>query len=271
MQIPREKRRAWGIVPANQKGGESKTTLALALANYLAAMGYKVGVDDCEGQRSLTALLGHGNVHPDDSMLAVLQGGRPMHEIMIPTEFGFDLAPAVPKLYELQYGDEGVFALSNRLEADVPGYGRMVDHYDWLIHDPPPAFGESAKNALVAADGVVIVSQAASMNQKAVDDFLDSMATQVVKWNPRLEVLGLAITLFKPRESLQRDIYQMLQNAQLPFPLFPPIKDCADVRKAHAYGMDIRDLQPKSKVGYEVMRIYEMIGRSIIEWRENSR
>ena len=96
------------IAVANFKGGVTKTTTALTLAQGLCIRGHKVLVIDCDPQGSLTTLFGilpDAEVEAQDTILPLCMGEQDSIEYAIRGTYfdGIDLVPATSLLFSAEY------------------------------------------------------------------------------------------------------------------------------------------------------------------------
>ena len=148
----------------NFKGGVSKTTTAVTLAQGLSLLGHKVLVIDTDPQGSLTTLFGilpDTEVEEDDTILPLAMGSQTSIKYAIrPTYWdGIDLVAAAPLLFGAE------FALPAR-QTQEPGFEfwRVLDlgiddvrgDYDVIIIDTPPALSYTTINAFMASNGIIM-------------------------------------------------------------------------------------------------------------------
>ncbi len=152
------------ISVANFKGGVTKTTTAVTLAQGLSLRGHKTLVIDCDPQGSLTTLFGilpDAEVEPDHTILPLCLGEKESVEYAIRSTYwdGIDLIPATSGLFSAEFSlpgrqrDEGHrFQFWNVLHY---GIEQARQTYDVIIIDTPPALSYVTINAMMAADGIV--------------------------------------------------------------------------------------------------------------------
>src|SRR3546814_7380797 len=94
----------------NLKGGSSKTTLTIHLAQYLALRGLKVLLIDLDAQASASHYLGlspdrlGADIGTDDTMYSVLVGERRIEDVIRKTYWpGLSIVPATVGLADMEY------------------------------------------------------------------------------------------------------------------------------------------------------------------------
>jgi chromosome partitioning protein len=152
------------IAVANFKGGVTKTTTAVTLAQGLSIRGHKVLVIDCDPQGSLTTLFGilpDAEVEAQHTILPLCLGEEESIEYAIRQTYwdGIDLVPATSVLFSAE------FALPGRQRDEGPsfqfwnvlhyGIEQARQDYDVIIIDTPPALSYVTINAMMASDGVI--------------------------------------------------------------------------------------------------------------------
>lgn len=152
------------VAVANFKGGVTKTTTALTLAQGLSIRGHNVLVIDCDPQGSLTTLFGilpDAEVESQDTILPLCMGEQDSIEYAVRGTYfdGIDLVPATSLLFSAEFAlpgrqrDEGSsFQFWNVLHY---GIERARQHYDVIVIDTPPALSYVTINAMMAADGLI--------------------------------------------------------------------------------------------------------------------
>jgi chromosome partitioning protein len=152
------------ISVANFKGGVTKTTTAVTLAQGLSLRGHKVLVIDTDPQGSMTTLFGllpDVDVDDDQTILGLCYGSEVSIDYAIkPTYWsGIDIVPANLALYSAEFAlpsrqkSEGSFEFWNVLNN---GIDAARTNYDVIILDTSPSLSYLTINALLASDGLIM-------------------------------------------------------------------------------------------------------------------
>ena len=156
--------RAMTVAIGNFKGGVSKTTTAMTLAQGLSLRGHKVLVIDTDPQGSLTTLFGilpDTEVEEDSTITALATGDQSSIEYAIRTTYwdGIDLVPASSSLFNVEF----ILPSRQMKEPDFEFWNVLNDaleqarsNYDVIIIDTPPALSYGTVNAFMAADGLIV-------------------------------------------------------------------------------------------------------------------
>ena len=221
----REGDRLQVIAVANYKGGSSKTTTAIHLAQRLALRGYRVLAIDIDPQGSLTTMFGYtpetefqsgGNIYDairyDDPV--------PMHEVIRKTYFpNLDLAASGLVLAEFEH--ETPRALNERREPMFfKRLGLAIDQveadYDVVVIDCPPQLVFLTMSALIAATTVLITVIPSMLDIASMNQFLQMTAgllSVVSSYGASLEYdyLKFLITRFEPSDGPQAQMAGFLR------------------------------------------------------------
>ncbi|MBP0590931.1 AAA family ATPase [Paraburkholderia sp. LEh10] len=155
---------AMTVAIGNFKGGVSKTTTAMTLAQGLSLRGHRVLVIDTDPQGSLTTLFGilpDTEVEEDSTITALATGDQSSIEYAIRETYwdGIDLVPASSSLFNVEFilpsrqMKEPDFEFWNVLNASLE---QARSNYDVIIIDTPPALSYGTVNAFMAADGLIV-------------------------------------------------------------------------------------------------------------------
>lgn len=168
------------IAAGNFKGGVGKSTTAATLAQGLSLRGHKVLVIDTDPQGSLTSLMGVApeTLEDEDTILNVASGdAQTLADAIRPTYWSnIHLIGAAPRISGAQFHlparaqKDGVkfwSVLSNGLDEDI------LDLYDVVIIDTPPALDYLTINAFYAADILMVPLPPSAMDFVSSTQFWD--------------------------------------------------------------------------------------------------
>jgi len=230
------------LTVTQQKGGTGKTTTAHAIGAGIARRGGKVLYIDLDPQGNLTYTLAADPSQP--GTLEILTRQTEAAAAIQHTPQG-DIIPARQTLATAEMALTQTGKEHRLAEALKPIQGA----YTHIIIDTPPALGTLTINALTAADDVIIPCLADAYSIQATGQIADTIATVKQYCNPRLQIAGLLITRYNPRQILTRDTAALLERAAaaLNTRVFRTrIRETVIIREAQARQTDIFTYAPKS-------------------------
>ncbi|MDR5781235.1 AAA family ATPase [Caballeronia sp. LZ065] len=156
--------RARVISIANFKGGVTKTTTAVSVAQGLTLLGRKVLLIDCDPQGSTTQLCGYApetEVTDESTLLPLFYGEEPDVRFAIRETYwhNLDLIPARIALSDAEFEVPAKLLSDRKFEfwnILNKGLRPVLQDYDVVIVDTPPALSQLTTNALVAADAILL-------------------------------------------------------------------------------------------------------------------
>ena len=193
------------VAVANQKGGVGKTTTAINLATALAAVGWKVLLIDMDPQGNASTGLGVNQAGRERSSYDVLIGNAAIVESVVSTRVPrLDLLPATMDLSGAEVELVALEDRARRLERalDVVPAGR----WDICLMDCPPSLGLLTVNGLVAARHLLVPLQCEFFALEGLSQLLQTVERIRVAFNPELQILGIALTMFDRRNKLSQQV-----------------------------------------------------------------
>ena len=196
------------LTVANQKGGVAKTTTAVNLTACIAAAGKRALLVDMDPQGGCAVCLGMDTTTLDRSVYdALIKPSMAIGDVVISTDFDFDLAPANIDLagaeIELKQALAAETVLQRRLRT-------VLSKYDYIVIDTPPSLGILTVNSLTAANKVIIPISAEYMALRGLRMLLDTLENVREVTNPGLEIMGILATRYDSRTINSREVYQYL-------------------------------------------------------------
>ena len=183
-----------------QKGGSSKTTTA-GVTSYLLSRQYKVLAIDMDSQGNLTEFLGRRDVasFSGQTVLEAMKSNN-VTDYIFEISDNLHLVPADDLLATFSrwlYNDHRGDKTKVLRESIEP----VMDIYDYIIIDTPPALGDLTINALSASDRVVAMFEASIFCYGALGRFLETVWHVREKVNPNLAVAGILRGLIDARRT----------------------------------------------------------------------
>ena len=196
------------IAVVNQKGGVGKTTTAVNLTAALTEAGKRVLLCDFDPQANATSGLGLDKRHLKHSVYDVVINDVPAKDAIVHTKFG-DVLPSTADLagagVELVTMDSPNFRLRNALET-------VKDQYDLIFIDCPPSLELLTLNSLCAADGIMVPVQCEYYALEGLTDLMTTLRMVKKRLNPRLEIFGVALTMFDGRTNFSTQVAQEVRR-----------------------------------------------------------
>ena len=196
------------IAVVNQKGGVGKTTTAVNLTAALTEAGKRVLLCDFDPQANATSGLGLDKRHLRHSGYDVIVNDVPAKDAIVQTKFG-DVLPSTADLagagVELVTMDSPNYRLKNALDT-------VKDRYDLIFIDCPPSLELLTLNSLCAADGIMVPVQCEYYALEGLTDLMTTLRMVKKRLNPRLEIFGVALTMFDGRTNFSTQVAQEVRR-----------------------------------------------------------
>jgi chromosome partitioning protein len=200
------------IAVANQKGGVGKTTTTINVSACMAQVGFKVLVLDMDPQANATSGLGLEKIEGASAYRPLLGEGNLSEKVR---RTAFDRLDLIPSEVDMCGAEVEIARAEDHLKRLTGLLRPLVNagHHDFIVIDCPPSLGLLTLNAFAASDYLLIPLQCEyfalegiSMSHKV----LNQVKTSGI--NPRLELLGVIMTMFDIRTRLSAQVVEEVRQ-----------------------------------------------------------
>jgi len=232
------------IAFANRKGGCGKTASAVNIAAGLALCNRKVLLIDCDAQAHATISLGFSPYNLDLSLYDLLAGNNididdVLKKIQWPN--GLFLIPATSQLSALEL--EGPIArsrLANNLSSS------SINHFDYIIFDPPPTVGMLSIMSLMSAKEVMIPVQTHFLSMEALAEMVRFIYQMNATLNPELRISAIIPTFYNRTMQLSIEVVEDIKKNFGEALVLPPVRQNVALAEAPGFGQCIFHYAPSS-------------------------
>ncbi len=246
------------ISVANQKGGVGKTATTTNLGASLFALGHNVLLVDMDPQGNLSASFGPRE--PDTSTVAdaVLDRKVAIPRVPIYTRgsIHLDLAPATIALAMAEA------ALMNKLGREFrlrDQLAAVADRYDFILIDTPPSLGLLTINSLVAAQLVLVPTEARFFSLQGLQMLQESI-DEILYINPNLRILGIVLSKFDRRLREERTVAAYLREHWGDLVFATSVGTNSKILEAASAGLPLIELQGSGRA----VEVYRSLAQEVL-------
>lgn len=196
------------VAIVNQKGGVGKTTTAVNLTAALTELGKRVLLCDFDPQANASSGLGIDKRKIKKSIYDAIINDTPAENIIVKTKFG-DVLPSTADLAGAAVELIGMSDANYRLDKVLSA---LKDCYDVILIDCPPSLEMLTLNGLAAADSILVPVQCEYYALEGLSDLMATMRMVKKRINPRLEIFGVALTMFDGRTNFSTQVAQEVRR-----------------------------------------------------------
>jgi len=224
------------------------------IAQYLALHGYRVCVIDCDPQGSTTSLFGVNpdyDLDEDDTLVPFLIGNQDRIGYAVRDTYWdqLKLVPSNLSLYSMEY------QLAARLPGNPllldklrNGIATIIDSFDVVLIDPPPALGMISLSVLRAANALVVPVRPATIDFGSTAHFFTMLSEALASlekhgMSARYKFLKVLGNDMDENKSAHTEITHMMQQVYGSHMLATVMRDSAEIDNAGGRLLTVYELQ----------------------------
>jgi chromosome partitioning protein len=238
------------IAVVNQKGGVGKTTTAVNLAASVAAAERRTLLVDLDPQGNASSGVGVSPRTVERSIYDVLIGRLSLSEVMQPTELAALML--IPSKQDLVAAEVELVDDRNRAFKLRDALTELLREqpFEYVFIDCPPSLGILTVNALSAADRVLVPLQCEYYALEGLTSLMATIDRVRGGMNARLELEGIVLTMFDPRNNLAHQVADEVKRHFHVFESVIPRNVRLSEAPSHGKPVLLYDVQSKGAQGY---------------------
>lgn len=156
------------LTTTNKKGGTGKTTLNTLLAEFLYRHGQKVLIIGLDPNCSISEV--YGTVLQDQNSKLLLTG-RNVEPYLLKKHANGGTLSIIPEDLDLSMLSN---IMDTKLKVEIRRQN-LEQKYDYIIIDPPGTWNAQTRNAVFAADTIIVSGKCSPLDYKATLQYMDTL------------------------------------------------------------------------------------------------
>ncbi|MEV7801175.1 AAA family ATPase [Microbacterium foliorum] len=253
----------------NQKGGVGKTTTTYLQADAANSKGLKTLLIDTDPQGNLTKSTSQEPLPADTAGLADVLTSRAettAQEVITPTIWeNVDLIPTPSRALDL-VRDELLVTPTGRENRLKKAIKPLLDEYDLILIDCPPSIDMLTINALVASQGLIIITQAALWSVDGIAELMQTVQAVQENYNENLRIEGVVVNQFIKNTNSARHWLSDLEeatNSQGMKLFYPPMPQAVRIKEITEASSSLQEASNDELARIQRVYLEKLIGEEI--------
>lgn len=242
----------------NQKGGVGKSSIAVNLAAASAKAGLKTLLIDLDVQGNSTHyIVGEPN-EPLSGIEDFFQNQLSLYSrepltslVHASAHENLSVMPSGRGLLELEHKLESRYKMYKLKEALV----ELMDQFDRIYLDTPPALNFFSRSAMIAADRVVVPFDCDTFSKQALYQLTETIDEIKADHNPDLTLEAIVPNQVPARAKLPQKLIDELRSASLPVSQ-TTLSSSVVMRESHEKAKPLVYLNPKHRLTQEFEALF---------------
>jgi chromosome partitioning protein len=248
------------IAVSNEKGGVAKTTTTLSLGAALVELGNRVLLVDLDAQANLTLAVGFETGEAEVTSSNVMLDNVPILSAVRKTDIeNLDIIPSNSRIEISEQFLPMRNSYTSILKNAIASATEMP--YTHILLDCPPALGAITKNALVAANLLLIPTQAEYFSAYALRNMMTLIRRIRESDNPTL-AYRILVTMLDRRNRTHRNIHEQLRTTFGDGVFNTVIEMDTKLRESPIAGLPITHYKPGARGSTQ----YRVLAQELLEY-----